>query len=62
MSKKWTIEEAKMYITKVQKGKQQAGLKYCSAIDFLMNHTNAEVNLNSLAAKEDENDSVNSFG
>lgn len=38
MSKNWTVEEAKAYVSKVVKGKQQAGLKYCSAIDFLMNH------------------------
>lgn len=62
MSKKWTIEEAKMYVTKVLKGKQQAGLKYCSAIDFLTNHTNTQVNLHPLAEKENENDIVNSFG
>ena len=62
MSKKWTVEEAKMYVTKVQKGKQQIGLKYCSAIDFLMNYTNAQISLHPLAAKEDENDSINSFG
>ena len=35
MSKKWTIEEAKAYITKVQKGKQQIGLTYWSAVDFI---------------------------
>ena len=56
MSKKWTIEEAKNYITKVQKGKQQIGLTYCSAIDFITNHTNANVNLHSLAIKEEDND------
>lgn len=56
MSKKWTIEMAKAYVNKVQKGKQQAGLTYCSAIDFLMNHTNQEVKLHSLATKEDDND------
>ena len=54
MSKKWTIEEAKTYIAKVVRGKQQAGLTYCSAIDFLRNHTNSEINL--LAMKESDND------
>lgn len=54
MSKKWTIEEAKTYIAKVVRGKQQAGLTYCSAIDFLRNHTNSEVNL--LTIKESDND------
>ena len=53
MSKKWTIESARAYITKVQKGKQQPGLTYCSAIDFLMNHTDVK----SLVTKEKENDS-----
>ena len=52
MSKKWTIESARAYIAKVQKGKQQSGLTYCSAIDFLMNHTNVQ----SLATKEEDND------
>ena len=56
MSKNWTIEEAKSYVLKVVKGKQQTGLKYCSALDFLMNHTNATVDLHPLAAKEDDND------
>ena len=52
MSKKWTIESARTYVAKVQKGKQQSGLTYCSAIDFLMNHTNVQ----SLATKEEDND------
>ena len=56
MSKNWTVEEAKAYVSKVIKGKQQSGLKYCSAIDFLTNHTNTVINLHSLAVKEDEND------
>lgn len=61
MSKNWTVEEAKMYVTKVLKGKQQTGLTYCSAIDFLMNHTNTQVNLHPLATKENDNDSTDSF-
>lgn len=52
MSKNWTVEEAKAYVSKVVKGKQQAGLKYCSAIDFLMNHGKI-VDLH----KEENNDS-----
>ena len=56
MSKKWTIETAKAYVNKIQKGKQQIGLTYCSAIDFLMNCTNHEVRLHPLATKEDDND------
>ena len=52
MSKKWTIESARTYVAKVQKGKQQSGLTYCSAIDFLMNHTNIQ----SLTTKEEDND------
>lgn len=52
MSKKWTIESARTYVAKVQKGKQQSGLTYCSAIDFLMNH----INIQSLATKEEDND------
>lgn len=61
MSKKWTVEEAKMYVARVLKGKQQTGLKYCSAIDFLMNHTNTQVSLHPLAEKENENDTIDSF-
>ena len=56
MSKKWTIESARSYINKVQKGKQQPGLTYCSAIDFIMNHTNTEINIHSLAKKDDDSD------
>lgn len=59
MSKKWTVEEAKNYIMKVQKGKQQSGLKYCSAIDFLMNHTNTEVKNYPLMEKEDDTSKFN---
>lgn len=35
MAKKWTIESAKAYVAKVQHGKQQVGLSYYSAVDFL---------------------------
>lgn len=52
MSKNWTIEEAKAYVSKVVKGKQQTGLKYCSAIDFLINHGKTVDSL-----KEENNDS-----
>ena len=62
MSRKWTIDEARSYVTKVQKGKQTVGLKYCSAIDFLMNHTNTNVEVHPLAEKEGENDSLDSDG
>lgn len=51
MSKKWTIEEARAYISKVQKSKQPIGLTYCSAIDFLL-----KCNSNLSEIKEDEND------
>ena len=61
MSRSWTVEKAKEYVTKVLRGKQQCGLTYCSALDFLMNHTNVEINLHPLAEKEDDND-TNSFG
>ena len=36
---KWTIESAKTYVAKVQKGKQSIGLKYWSAVDFLTKQT-----------------------
>ena len=58
MKRVWTVESAKSYIAKVQKGKQQSGLTYCSALDFLMNHTN--INLPPLAVKENDNDDNNS--
>lgn len=35
MAKKWTIESAKAYVAKVQHGRQQIGLTYYSAVDFL---------------------------
>lgn len=56
MKRNWTVESAKAYVTKVQKGKQQSGLTYCSALDFLANHSNTVVNLHPLAAKDDNSD------
>ena len=35
MAREWTLETAQNYIRKVQNGKQQMGLTYCSAIDFV---------------------------
>lgn len=60
MSKKWTVEEAKNYVAKVQKGKLQVGLTYCSALDFLTNYTNTIIP--SLAMKEVDNDFADSAG
>lgn len=60
MSKKWTTEEARSYITKVQKGKLPVGLTYCSALDFIMNHTNMQIDKHPLMVKEGEDD--DSFG
>lgn len=59
MSKKWTVETAKAYIGKVQKNKQQIGLTYYSAVDFLINHSNTNVNLHPLATKSEDNDDSN---
>ena len=56
MSKKWTVDEARAYVVKVQKGKIPTGLTYCSALDFLMNHTNVEIH--PLAEKEGEDDNT----
>jgi len=56
MSHKWTEESARSYIAKVQAGKNQIGLKYCSAIDFISNHVTPKVEKHPLAAKEDRND------
>ena len=60
MNKKWTVEEARNYVAKVQKGKQQVGLKYCSAVDFLMNHTNTKIENHPLAQKEGDDDILDS--
>ncbi len=37
--RKWTKESAKAYVDKVKVGKAPRGLKYCSALDFLANHS-----------------------
>ena len=42
MTKKWTMESARNYVRKVQNGKQQVGLTYCSALDFLIKNGSAE--------------------
>lgn len=36
--KKWTKESAKRYVEKVEKGRQEIGLTYLSAKDFIRNH------------------------
>lgn len=38
MKRKWSIDSAHKYIEKVDKGKQEKGLTYLSALDFLKNH------------------------
>lgn len=38
MKRKWTSETAEEYIKRVEKGKEQVGMKYLSAIDYLQNH------------------------
>lgn len=38
MKRKWTNETAEEYIKKVELGKEQKGMKYLSAIDYLKNH------------------------
>ena len=62
MSRKWTIEEAKAYIMKVLKGKQQIGLTYCSAVDFLVNHTNARIDKRTLSFKEEDENVSDTIG
>lgn len=37
--RKWTKESAKAYVCKVKAEKAPRGLKYCSAVDFLANHS-----------------------
>ena len=44
MGKKWTDESARSYVAKVQAGRNQIGLTYCSAMDYLVNHENEFVN------------------
>ena len=56
MSRKWTVESAKAYIAKVQKGKLQVGLTYCSAIDYLTNHANVNNKQHPLAVKDNDDD------
>jgi len=36
--RKWTKETARRYVERVEKGKQEIGLTYLSAKDFLKNH------------------------
>ena len=38
MKRKWTKEKAKKYVDKVDKCKQEKGLTYLSAKDFLKHH------------------------
>lgn len=38
MKRKWTKESAKKYVNKVDNGKQEKGLTYLSAKDFLKHH------------------------
>lgn len=38
MKRKWTKEKAKKYVDKVDKSKQEKGLTYLSAKDFLKHH------------------------
>lgn len=59
MTKKWTVESAKSYVTRVQKGKQQAGLTYCSALAFLENHASPNVGKQS---KENNNGNSETTG
>lgn len=39
MNKRWTDDSARAYIAKVQNGKSPMGLTYCSAVDYLLNHS-----------------------
>lgn len=59
MAKKWTVESAKSYATRVQKGKQQIGLTYCSALAFLENHASSNVDKQS---KENNNGNSETTG
>ncbi len=61
MGRKWTEESARSYVAKVQAGKNQVGLTYCSAIDYLTNHVASKVEKHPLAVKEDENDTHKSY-
>ena len=54
MSKKWTDESARSYVAKVQSGRNQIGLTYYSAIDYLTNHaTSPKIEKNSLIEKNE---------
>ena len=43
MKHTWTKEEASAYVARCDRGAEKKGLKYCSAIDFLKNHTSAVI-------------------
>jgi hypothetical protein len=53
MAKKWTIESARAYVAKVQRGKQQIGLTYYSAMDYLLKNASCTSDL-----KVNQNDNV----
>lgn len=42
MSRKWTIKDAQKYIERVENKAVKPGLKYCSAKDYIKNHTMEE--------------------
>lgn len=56
MSHKWTEESARSYVAKVQSGKNQIGLTYHSAADYLTNHVVSKKEKPILVEKENKND------
>ena len=53
MSKKWTDESARFYVSKVQNGRNQIGLTYYSAVDYLTNHSSSKIEKHPLAEKDE---------
>lgn len=43
MKHTWTKAEAENYVARCERGAEKKGLKYCSAMDFLKNHTPAVI-------------------
>lgn len=51
--KKWTKDSAQKYVDRVEKGREEIGLTYLSAKDFLKNHKKGNSILNLLATKNE---------
>ena len=41
----WTVENAMELVGKVKRGKAMRGLKYCSAVSYLRNHSKKAIEI-----------------